>query len=167
MSYRVIRWSLLGPPTKRVTISTSGGFSGIWRTIYQTTTENLRQIRYPWSKLKSQVGPKYCNLSYKIGQRCYKGVLEPPPWRVFERMTYTIDPPPPPTTLSLFQNYKKVGFSLNHPPAFSEYVILYDVCFFLPRLPTSLGLLKTKINKNKTNTSLAALGELAHLLDHW
>ena len=88
----------LGPPLRppeRVTIPvTLGGISGTSRTIIKSIcspTANWRQARYQ-SKLKLQVGLIFIS---SLGKKsAYVSV--------FERMTYTIYPPPP-TTLSLFQ----------------------------------------------------------------
>ena len=126
----------LGPPLRppeRVTIPvTLGGISGTSRTIIKSIcspTANWRQARYQ-SKLKLQVGLIFIS---SLGKKsAYVSV--------FERMTYTIYPPPSNYFVTL-SKIKESRFFSWRPPAFSDDVILYDVFSFWRRSLVLLYLL--------------------------
>ena len=112
-------------PPEKVTISMNlGGISGTRRTIilYTLLMVGVITLLFLW----------LCN-AWTLTNYFYillgvKRVLEPPLWRVFERMTSTIYPPP----LKYFVTISKLIESrfFSWPPPFSDDVILYDVFYF-------------------------------------
>ena len=142
-----------GPPLRppeRVTIPvTLGGISGTSRTIIKSIcspTANWRQARYQ-SKLKLQVGLIFIS---SLGKKsAYVSV--------FERMTYTIYPPPSNYFVTL-SKIKESRFFSWRPPAFSDDVILYDVFSFWRRSLVSVCIVLSSSVNRIQRVPLAPLG---------